>query len=166
MDLPQHLFNYVSSITPLVSVELVIRCPANLVLLSWRDDDLYGPGWHLPGGIVRHKECLIDRINLVASNECSIDSFTSCNFLQVSQTINPSRNIRGHFISLVYGLTIDYVPRIDPFEIKNGSLRLFSASPANLIEQHRRYGSLINSFLSGSHNSIDPSGNVCSDSFV
>lgn len=161
MDLPQHLFNYVSSITPLVSVELVITCPSSHVLLSWRDDDLYGPGWHLPGGIVRHKESLIDRIRFVALKECSIDRFESCIFLQVNQIMNPNRNLRGHFISLVYGLSIDYVPCVDQDNCQNGSLGLFSSAPTNLIEQHRRFVGLINSCISGSPTNIDPSGNVC-----
>ncbi len=163
MDLPQHLFDYVSSITPLVSVELVVTCPSNLVLLSWRDDGLYGPGWHLPGGILRHKESLIDRIRLVASKECSIESFVSCTFLQVNQIMNPDRNLRGHFIAFVYCLAIDHIPCFDKSDLKNGSLELFSCAPPNLIEQHRRFENLINSCISGDHRSIDPAGNVCSE---
>ena len=165
MELPQHLFNYVSSITPLVSVELIITCPSKLVLLSWRDDDLYGPGWHLPGGIVRHKESLIDRIRFVALKECAIDRFDSCTFLQINQIMNPNRNLRGHFISLVYGLSIGYDPCVDQNDFKNGSLGLFSSAPTNLIEQHRRFEGLINACISGSAANIDPSGNVCSEYF-
>ena len=163
MELPQHLFDYVSSITPLISVELIITCPSGLVLLSWRDDGMYGPGWHLPGGIVRHKESLIDRIRIVALKECSIETITSCTFLQVNQVMNPHRDLRGHFITLVYGLTIDYMPTTDQNAYQNGSLGLFTSAPANLIEQHRRFQSLINSCISGSYTSIDPAGNVCSD---
>ena len=163
MDLPQHLFNYVSSITPLISVELIITCPSNLVLLSWRDDGLYGPGWHLPGGIVRHKESLIHRIRQVAFNECSIDTFQSCTFLQVNQIMNPHRDLRGHFIALVFRLTIDYIPSVNQGILENGSLALFPTAPANLIQQHRHFETLINFCLSGAHASIDPSGNVCSD---
>lgn len=166
MELPQHLFNYVSSITPLVSVELIITCPSRLVLLNWRDDGLYGPGWHLPGGIVRHKESLIDRIRFVALKECGIDRFESCTFLQINQIMNPNRNLRGHFISLVYGLSIGYDPFVDQADFQNGSLGLFSSAPTNLIEQHRRFESLINASISGSSTNIDPSGNVCSDYFL
>ena len=161
MDLPQHLFNYVSSITPLVNVELVITGPSKFVLLSWRDDGLYGPGWHLPGGIVRHKESLLDRIQRVAYNECGIDSIKSCTFLQVNQVMNPNRDLRGHFISLVFGLSIDYLPTLPELDYQDGALGLFYSAPSNLIEQHRRYTELINSFISQSSAPIDPSGNVC-----
>ena len=163
MELPQHLFNYVSSITPLVSVELIITCPSNLVLLSWRDDDLYGPGWHLPGGIVRHKESLINRIRLVASKECSIENFESCTFLQVNQVMNTNRDLRGHFIALVFGLTLDYIPTLQKVDRQNGSLGLFSSAPLDLIDQHRQFVELINSRISGSRIPLDPSGNVCSE---
>jgi len=161
MDLPQHLFNYVSSITPLVNVELVITGPSKFVLLSWRDDGLYGPGWHLPGGILRYKESLLDRIRLVAYSECNIGSFTTCTFLQVNQVINPRRDLRGHFISLVFGLSIDYIPVVGEPNTQDGSLGLFYSAPANLIDQHRRYIELINAFISHSSFSIDHSGNSC-----
>ena len=166
MDLPQHLFNYVSSITPLVNVELVIVCPSNSVILTWRDDGLYGPGWHLPGGVLRHKELLIDRIRLVASSECSIESFSSCSFLQINQVMNPNRDLRGHFISLVYGVTIDYIPSISQSDLRNGSMRLFSSPPDNLIKQHRRYKRLIELFMADNASSISSAGNVCSEEAV
>ena len=161
MELPQHLFNYVSSITPLVSVELVITTPSKHVLLSWRDDGLYGPGWHLPGGVLRHKESLIDRIRTVASKECSVESFISCNFVQVNQIMNPNRDLRGHFIAFVYHLCIDHDPTLDNSILTNGSLSLFSSAPSNLIKQHLQFKSLINSCISGSQSTINPAGNVC-----
>ncbi len=163
MELPQHLFNYVSSITPLISVELIIKCPSNLVLLSWRDDGLYGPGWHLPGGVVRHKESLIDRIHAVASTECCIESFEPCTFLQVNQIMNPNRDLRGHFLAFAFGLSIDFVPSVDQRNPQNGSLGLFPTAPSNLIPQHRRYANLINTFISGATTPIDPAGNICSE---
>ena len=163
MNLPQHLFNYVSTITPLVSVELIIISPSNHVLLSWRDDGLYGPGWHLPGGIIRHKESLIDRIRIVALKECGIDKIKRCRFLQVNQIMNPDRDLRGHFISLTYCIEIDYEPQILDIDLVDGSLRLFPSAPENLITQHIRYSSLIDACISSSHHSIDSSGNVCSE---
>ena len=166
MELPQHLFDYVSSITPLISVELIITCPDDCVLLSWRDDGVYGPGWHLPGGIVRHKESLLKRIRIVASQECSIENFDTCTFLQVNQIMNPNRNHRGHFITILYGITLDYVPSIEKNDLKNGSLGLFSSAPCNLIVQHRQFRGLIDSCISGNVNNIDPAGNVCSDYII
>ena len=30
-----------------------IKCPKRGLLLTWRNDDYAGKGWHIPGGIVR-----------------------------------------------------------------------------------------------------------------
>ena len=163
MDLPNHLFHYISSITPLVSVELIITTPSNLVILAWRDDGMYGPGWHLPGGVLRHKESLIDRIRYVALHECSIESFSSCDFLQVNQVMNPERDIRGHFISLLFHLTIDYTPGNINTSFSNGSLGLFSSAPNNLISQHLIYSDIINSCTKISVPFCSSSGNVCNE---
>ena len=42
-------------------------------LLCWRHDNFYGPGWHVPGGVLRHKETLQERVKAVLISECGID---------------------------------------------------------------------------------------------
>ena len=59
-------FLLVSQLTPLVNVELLIDDKEKGSLLTWRHDEFYGPGWHLPGGIVRFKELASTRIKKVA----------------------------------------------------------------------------------------------------
>ena len=56
--LPDELFYYISRITPLVNVDLLIKDESERTLLSWRDDQYCGKGWHVPGGIVRFKETM------------------------------------------------------------------------------------------------------------
>ena len=48
--LPHDLFVFVSRLTPLVNVDLLIQDPHHGTLLTWRHDETYGPGWHVPGG--------------------------------------------------------------------------------------------------------------------
>ena len=55
-DLPEELFRFISTISPLVNVDLLIKDDTNRTLLTWRDDEHYGAGWHVPGGIIRFKE--------------------------------------------------------------------------------------------------------------
>ena len=50
--LPEDLFLFVSSLTPLVNVDLLIRDDAGRMLLGWRHDAFYGPGWHVPGSFI------------------------------------------------------------------------------------------------------------------
>src|ERR1035437_9224010 len=67
--LPEDIFLFVSKITPLVNVDLLIKNKQGQTLLTWRDDGYYPPGWHIPGGIIRFKETAHARINAVASIE-------------------------------------------------------------------------------------------------
>ena len=71
--LPNHLFQYVSSITPIINVDLVIHNPKKGIILSWRADNFYGPGWHVPGGIIRFKENIVDRLHKVARKEINLN---------------------------------------------------------------------------------------------
>src|SRR5258705_8683005 len=54
--LPEELFLFISRITPLINVDLLIQDYGKGTLLTWRSDRFFGPGWHVPGGIIRHKE--------------------------------------------------------------------------------------------------------------
>src|ERR1700756_3053304 len=67
--LPEPVFLLVSRLTPLVSVDLLIKDELGRTLLTWRDDESYGPGWHVPGGIVRYQENAAHRIHEVARME-------------------------------------------------------------------------------------------------
>jgi hypothetical protein len=48
--LPEELFLFVSRITPLINVDLLIQDDGRRTLLTWRSDRFFGPGWHVPGG--------------------------------------------------------------------------------------------------------------------
>jgi hypothetical protein len=63
--LPDAVFAFVSSVTPLVNIDLLVRNAAPQTLLTWRDDEYYR-GWHVPGGIIRFKERMVDRAAAVA----------------------------------------------------------------------------------------------------
>jgi len=67
--LPEELFLLFSRMTPLVNVDLLIKNEQGKTLLTWRDDGYWKPGWHVPGGIIRYKETLADRVRAVAKNE-------------------------------------------------------------------------------------------------
>ena len=52
--------------------ELVIKNNLNKTLLIYRDDGFYGPGWHLPGGIIRFREKVESRIFETLDRELNI----------------------------------------------------------------------------------------------
>ena len=52
VDLGRDIFHFVSSLTPIVNVDLLIKNEFGETILTWRSDEFYGPGWHLPGGFL------------------------------------------------------------------------------------------------------------------
>ena len=144
--LPEHLFNYISSVTPLINIDILLLTQRSEVALTWRDDGTYGPGWHVPGGIVRFKESIQSRINQVCLRELGVSQISSTTLLQVNQIMNPARDYRGHFISLLFSArTSEDILETSTANdlLPNGYLSLFNSSPPNLIPQHKRYHEII-----------------------
>ena len=70
--LGQELFLLVSSLTPIVNVDLLVYNAKGQFLLTWRNDPHCGQGWHVPGGCVRFRESCEERIKKVAQQELGI----------------------------------------------------------------------------------------------
>ena len=140
--LPDELFYYISKTTPLVNVDLLIKDEKGRILLSWRNDKYCGKGWHVPGGIVRFKETLEERVKKVAETEIGVEVTFDKTPVAINQCILKERDIRGHFISILY---ICHVP--DTFIPKNkgrsrddaGYLMWHDSIPSDLIKFHEMY---------------------------
>jgi colanic acid biosynthesis protein WcaH len=141
--LPDAVFLFLSRVTPLVNVDLLIHDNDRRTLLTWRDDEFYGPGWHVPGGIVRFQERTEDRIRLVALHELGASVEFDANPLKVLETIARERRDRGHFVSLIFRcrLTQGPDPRLEHLEGApiNGQWRWHTSSPKELIPEQRSY---------------------------
>ena len=144
-DLPEELFRFVSSITPLVNVDLLIKDEHNRTLLTWRDDEHYGAGWHVPGGIIRFKEHAQERIQKVAHQEvgCAVDAESVP--LLVAENIAHTRE-RGHFISFLYRCRLLGQPKaaLAAFGTpKRGQWRWFEGAPPDLLPVHHVYAQFL-----------------------
>lgn len=104
--LPEEVFLFLSRITPLINMDLLIKNEQNHTLLTWRDDGYYLPGWHIPGGIIRYKEKISDRIKAVAAIELGAKVKFKQTPLSINEIIHPLRRNRGHGISLLYECTL------------------------------------------------------------
>jgi len=144
--LPDEIFYYISQTTPLINVDLLIKDENKRTLLAWRDDKHSGRGWHIPGGIIRFKETFETRIQKVAETEIgAIVQFDSTP-LTINQLIRHDREVRGHFISILYNC---FLP--DTFEPANfshtpqdaGYLMWHGKCPDNLLSFHEIYRSYI-----------------------
>lgn len=160
--LPSHLFEYVSSITPIINVDLLVHNPCKGIILSWRSDKFYGPGWHIPGGIIRFKENFLDRLKYVARNEINLNEDMEFNLISINQIMNPERDIRGHFISLLFSAEIHQNKIINNGvkEGENGFLKWYKYSPENLIKQHKRYETHIEQLIKNTRNKKIDIGNI------
>ena len=125
----------------MVNVDLLIKDENGRTLLSWRDDQFASAGWHLPGGIVRFKEKLEDRLLKVAEKEIG----ATVEFDPVPIAINQiicDHNTRGHFISHLYRcfLAGKYIPENAGLTNKDrGYLAWHDTCPANLVTVHEIY---------------------------
>ena len=139
--LPDELFYYISRTVPMINVDLLIKDENSRTLLSWRDDQYTGKGWHIPGGIVRFKEKLETRILKVAEMEIGAKVKFDPVPIAINQIITKN-NTRGHFISILYKcfLSNKFVPQNKGLSSKNaGYLKWHANCPKDLLKFHNIY---------------------------
>ena len=139
--LPLELFHFVSRSTPIVNVDLLIKDEIGRILLAWRDDEFAGSGWHVPGGIIRFKETMEDRIKKVAMIEIGVEVEYDPNPLAYNEVIL-DHDTRGHFLSFLHlcHLRGDFEP--DNKDLKPtdpGFLKWHDECPENIIDVHQIY---------------------------
>ena len=142
LGLPDNVFYYISRTTPLVNVDLLIKDEAGRTLLSWRHDSYAGPGWHVPGGIVRFKEAIEKRIKKVAEIEIGAAVQFDPIPIAIHQFIHEERDIRGHFISILYNCFLPgtFVPRNEGLSIEDaGYLAWHDHFPENMLNIQKVY---------------------------
>lgn len=146
LGLPEKIFLFISRLTPMVNVDLLIKNEKGQTLLSWRDDLFYGPGWHIPGGIIRFKETLKTRIKKVAETEIGTEVKFDPIPIAINEFFNNKKDTRGHFISILYKcfLPSEYVlANRNLTEKDKGYLKWHDSCPANLIKEQEIYKKFI-----------------------
>jgi len=144
LGLPEEVFLFISRITPMVNVDLLIKDENGQTLLAWRDNQYSGEGWHVPGGIVRFKEKLEKRVLKVAETEIGTKIEFEPNPIAINEIILRQKT-RGHFISFLYKcfLSNKFIPKNGGLSNKDpGYLMWHDSCPVNLIkvqEIYRKY---------------------------
>ncbi len=148
--LPEELFLFVSRLTPIVNVDLLLKNSRNETLLTWRDDAFYGPGWHVPGGIVRFKETTATRIHAVAEKELGAKVEFRHTPLAINEIMSAGRDTRGHFISLLYDCeltsALDTALEFKSGNPRSGEWKWHASCPDNLIPVHGIYQKFIDCY--------------------
>ncbi len=142
VGLPEDVFLLLSRLTPMVNVDLLIKDERGRTLLSWRKDPFFQEGgWHVPGGIIRHKERMEQRIREVARTEIGAEVELEPGPLAINQPMR-DHDTRGHFVSILFRCTLpaDFVPENRGLsEGDNGYLRWHDNCPGDLIPVHDMY---------------------------
>jgi len=139
--LPEEVFRFVSRMSPMVNVDLLIKDEDDRTLLAWRDDEFSGAGWHVPGGVLRFKEKLETRLTKVAKKEIGVLVKFDPIPLAINQ-IHCNHATRGHFISILYKcfLSRKFVPKNLGLSDKDpGFIMWHKTCPVNLIRVHQIY---------------------------
>jgi ADP-ribose pyrophosphatase YjhB (NUDIX family) len=139
--LPLDIFYLSTRLSPTLNVDLLIKDETGRTLLAWRDDRTAGHGWHIPGGIVRFKETLIERVHKVAAEELGTNVKVDPIPISHNEVIR-SHHTRGHFYSVLFSCTLDssYAPAnsgMTPGDV--GYLRWHTTAPDNLVQVHEMY---------------------------
>lgn len=144
--LPEEVFLFLSRLTPMVNVDLLIKNEQGGTLLAWRDDQYAGAGWHIPGGIIRYKEDMKTRIKKTIKTEIGLPVKFEPVPIAINQLIHKNHQNRAHFISLLFKcfLSNKYIIKNKNITSKdNGYLAWHKSCPKNLIKVHKLYKSYI-----------------------
>tara|TARA_Y100000310_G_C20536790_1_gene741259 strand:- start:396 stop:911 length:516 start_codon:yes stop_codon:yes gene_type:complete len=141
MGLPEELFYFISRSTPVINVDLLVQDLQGRTLLAWRNDRFAGEGWHIPGGILRFKDRILDRVQKVAILELGESVVINPAPITHTEVILP-HDTRGHFYSILFNCTlpIDYIPCNDKLTPQDaGYLQWHPSCPSNLVKVHEVY---------------------------
>ena len=147
--LPLPVFLMISRLVPLFTVDLLIRDTQGRTLLTWRDDAYFGAGWHVPGGAVRYKETIAERIRKCAAEELGAEVTFEAVPVAVEEEIDPAQRTRGHNVALLYRCHLlsgpDPARRARPAagERRRAEWAWHERCPDNLLPVHRRYARII-----------------------
>lgn len=139
--LPDEVFYFVTRMTPMVNVDLLIQNQIGETLLAWRDDEYAGQGWHIPGGIIRYKETFEERIRKVSIDEIGINLKFNPEPIAINEMIVSHAN-RGHFVSLLYQCQLNESFTPDNGELKPtdpGYLKWHTSFPDDMVKVHHVY---------------------------
>jgi len=145
VGLGNDLFLFSSTLAPVVNVDILAVNENREFILSWRDDPHSGIGWHIPGGCVRFKETLEERIQKTAVAELGSEVEYMPDPVKVfeifSNHFRPGlgdQRERAHFITLAFGCRLTDESKLKDRLIKDtptepGQFKWFKTLPDNLL---------------------------------
>ncbi len=108
VNLPYELFLFMSRNITIVNVDIFVRHPAYGTLLAWRDDSIYGKGWHVPGRVMRFKNTREEALRKCLESEFGITNIdpSRLRFMNAFDMFNKDLKRRPGGLTLVYELIL------------------------------------------------------------
>ena len=107
--LGEELFLFASTLMPVINVDLLITNKDDNILLMWRDDPHSGTGWHVPGGCLRLRETLKERLFKTARNELGCEISRDVRLIKIFEIFSEIDRVfikdqkeRSHFVTFSY----------------------------------------------------------------
>ncbi len=154
--LPEDLFLLVSSLTPLPNVDLLIADEAGRLLLSRRNDQIFGKGWHIPGGCIRFGESMVQRVQATARAElgcevlCDPEPTAVCDVFREPNQEREYPNERCHHLAILFRCKLPDGYVIDNHDLTEddpGYLKWFSAIPDDMLNVHDVYSDYLKAWI-------------------
>ncbi len=137
------LYKFVTTLTPIIAVDALIHNEQGQFLLTWREDEFFGPGWHVPGSVVRLGESFLDRLHAGIGKELNV-SVEVETFLGYEEIFREDALYRPHTIVFVYlcKLTSTLLKDTQYLSESNcapGAWKWFDTFPSSMIPEHEFY---------------------------
>lgn len=144
--LPEKLFLAISMVMPIPNIDLLIQNQEGKILLSWRDDEYFGKGWHIPGGCIRFKETMLERVMETARIELHTEVEINPEPLAIRDVIvgknEPMPKVRAHHLAVLFECKLPEGYQIDNQGLSEGDagyLKWFEKIPDNILKVHDCY---------------------------
>ena len=143
--LPEDLFLEISGLVPIPNVDLFILNDQGELLLTRRDDAYFGKGWHLPGGCIRFRETMSERIQKTAEAELGTRVKFDPDPVAIRDVIirdeRPglaNQDERAHHLAVLFRCYAEDTGRIE-LMIKEGNAGWFKKIPEDILDVHEVY---------------------------
>ena len=154
--LPQELFLLVSSLVPLVNVDLLVVNEKNQLLLSRRNDAYFEKSWHIPGGCMRMYESFSQCIHATALRELGCDVTFSerpiavRNIIRGADSRQEHPNERGHNVAVLFRCSLPegyVIDNGDKGPDDDGFLRWFDVLPQDFMQIQMEYADILSDWI-------------------
>lgn len=144
--IPEKVFLAISTLMPVPNVDLLIQDKSNRILLSWRDDMYFGKGWHIPGGCIRFKETMLERVQETAILELNSKVDINPVPIAVRDVIvgkgEKDPRVRAHHLAILFECRLPEqycINNLGKTERDAGYLKWFRRIPDNILKVHDCY---------------------------